>query len=81
MNPYDPATTSLGTGDRLDQIRLSPRQLRMALASMRQAELISELLMRAICDLRAVFGCVSRSVSALVRRNKVSAATPAWRLP
>ena len=81
MKPYEQATNSLSTVDRLDQIRMSPDERRTARASMRQAELIADVLMRANEDLRHVFGLVGRAISALARRGKVSPAVAEWRLP
>jgi hypothetical protein len=78
---YEQETNSLGAGDRLDQIRLSPAERRMARASMRQAELIAEMLMRANKELRQVFGFVRRCSSSLARRSKASVASPEWKLP
>jgi hypothetical protein len=81
MNPYGQATNNLGTADGLARIRMSPGKRRMARASMRQAELIVDLLMRANDDLRRVFGFVRRGINALARRSKVPAVAPEWRLP
>ncbi len=81
MKPYEQATNSLSTVVRLDQIRMSPDKRRIARASMRQAELIANMLMRANDDLRRVFGLVGRAISALARRSKGSPVTAGWRLP
>jgi hypothetical protein len=81
MKAYEPATNSLSTVARLDQIRMNPDARRMARASLRQAELIAEMLMRANEDLRHVFGFIGRGISALARRSKVSPVAPEWRLP
>jgi hypothetical protein len=53
----------------------------MARASVRQAELIAEMLMRAIGGLRRLFESFRRGISAPAHRSQVSAATPEWRLP
>jgi hypothetical protein len=76
MKAYEHATNSLGAVDRLDQIRMSPAERRMALASMRQAELIAEMLIRANEDLRQVFGFVRRVIGVLAHRSKVPAVRP-----
>lgn len=81
MKPYEQATNSLSAVDRLDQIGMSPDKRRMARASMRQAELIADMLIRANEDLRHVFGFIGRGISALPRRSKVSPLAPEWRLP
>jgi hypothetical protein len=81
MNSYAQPTTGLGTADRLDQIRLSPDQRRMARASVRQAEWIAEMLMHAIGGLRRLLEFLRRGISAPAHRRQVSAAAPEWRLP
>jgi hypothetical protein len=81
MKQDEAATRSLSTVDRLYQIRMSPYDLRIARASLLQAELIADLLIRANDDLRRVFGFVGRGIGALARRNKVSPLAPKWRAP
>jgi hypothetical protein len=81
MKPYDPATSRQTNADRLDAIRLSPSERRTARASMRQAELIVDMLIRANDDLRKCFEFVARGIGALARRRKVSAVGPKCRAP
>lgn len=76
MKPSEHGTNSSSMVDRLDQIRMSPHERRMARASLGQAELLADMLLRANEDLRRVFGLVTRGISALARRSKVPAATP-----
>lgn len=77
MKPYEPATNSLSTLDRLDQIRMSPGERRMARAYLWQAELLADILMRVDAYLRHVFGFVGHGIrAAFARRRKVRAATP-----
>ena len=76
MKPYEQATSSLSTLDQLDQIGMSPDRRRIARASMRQAEMIAETLMRAHADLRQVLGFVRRLVSPPARRSKLPAVRP-----
>jgi hypothetical protein len=85
MKPYEPATSSLSTLDRLDQVRMSPGERRMARAYLRQAELLAEILMRVDADLRHVFGFVGARLQRFcTRRSKVPAVAPErneWSLP
>lgn len=81
MKQDEPATRSLSVVDRLEQIRMSPSELRIARASLLQAELIADMLIRANDDLRRVFGFVGRGIGALARRNQVSPVAPKWRAP
>jgi hypothetical protein len=81
MKPSEQAANGSGTIDRLDRIRMSPDERRMARASMHQAELIADMLMRANEDLRHILGFIGRGIGALARRSKVSPAAPQWRLP
>jgi len=73
MNTYEQAKRSLGTADSLDQIRMSPAELRQARASLRQGELLAELLMRANAALRQVIGRMGRGIGVLARRSKLPA--------
>jgi hypothetical protein len=81
MKPYEPAAIGVSTVDRLDQISMSPNELRMARASMRQAELIVDMLIHAHDGLRHVVGSIGRGIGALARRNKVSPVAPTWQAP
>jgi hypothetical protein len=81
MKPYEQATNSMSMDYRLDQIHMSPDGRRSARASMRQAEMIADMVLRAHEDLRRLFGSVRRGISALARHSKGSPATPEWRLP
>ena len=76
MKPYEQATNSLSTLDRLDQIHMSPGERRMARAYLRQGELLADILMRVDADLRHVFGLVGRGIGAFARRSKVPVVTP-----
>ena len=73
MNTYEQAKRSLGTADSLDQIRMSPAEHRLALASLRQGELLAEMLMRANAVLRQVIGRMGRGIGVLARRSKLPA--------
>jgi hypothetical protein len=87
MQAYKPATSGLRTADRLDQdhldqINLSPDELRMVRASiMPQAALIADVLIRAHDALRHVLAFVGRGIGALAHRNKVTPLTPTSRAP
>lgn len=81
MRPCDQATNRLSTVNHLDQICIRPDEYRVARTSLRQAELLAVMFMRAYEDLRHVFGLVARGFSALPRRSNVCAVTPEWRLP
>ncbi len=81
MKPSEQATYTSSTVDRLDQSRIRTRERRMARAYFGQSELLADMLLRANEDLRHVFGLVTRSIGALVRRSKVSTATPECSLP
>jgi hypothetical protein len=81
VKPSESETNSLSPGDCLDRIRMSPDQRRMARASMRQAELIVDMLMRANDDLRRIFGFIGHGIGAVARRGKLVPAAPEWRSP
>jgi hypothetical protein len=81
MKPSEQAANGSSTIDRLDRIRMSPDERRIARASMLQAELIADLLMRANKDLRHVLGFIGRCIGALAHRSKVSPVAREWRLP
>lgn len=81
MKQDRPATRSPNMVDCLDQIGMRPSQRRMARASLRQAELIVDMLIRANNDFCCVLGFVGRGIDALSRRNKVSQAAPKLRTP
>ena len=70
MKAYGRATLTPSSIDRLDQIRMSPDKRRIARASMRQAELIADVLVRANDGLRYVLGSIGRGISAVARRSK-----------
>jgi hypothetical protein len=76
MKPYEPAINALSAVHRLDQIRMNPRARRSARASLLQAELLTDMLLRAYADLSHYFGFVSRGISAIARGSKVSLVTP-----
>jgi hypothetical protein len=81
MNPSDKAASRIGTIDRLGQVPMSPDQRRLARASLRQAELLADMLIRANEDLRKVFGILRRARVPIPRRSKVSPLAPESRLP
>ena len=81
MKPYAQASSSFSTVDGMDPIRVSPIERRMARASMRHAELIAAMLLRANKDLRHVFGFIGRGITGALARRKVFAVTPEWRFP
>jgi hypothetical protein len=81
MKPYEQASNSMGAGDGLAHVRMSPDQLRTARATLRQAELIADTLIRANQDLHQLFALIGRGIGALARHSKVSASKPEWRLP
>lgn len=81
MKSVDQVTENVIATDRLDHIRLSPGERRAAQSSLRQGELIAEMLIRANEDLRRLFSLIGRGVGAVLNRNKPSTTTPVWRLP
>lgn len=74
MKPYEQATNTGRKLDRLDQINMTAHQRRNARASMHQAELIIDALMRAHADLQQVLGFVRRFIGSVARRGKLPAA-------
>jgi hypothetical protein len=76
MKPYERATNSSSTLDRLDQVRMSPGERRTAMAFLRQSELLAAMLMRVDADLRHLSWFVGRGIGAFARRSKVPAVTP-----
>ena len=76
MKQNEPASNRLGAFDRLDQIRISPDERRIARAYLLQGELLAELLMRANADFRRAFGFIGRGIGAFARRSKVGAVKP-----
>jgi len=81
MKPYQQATSTLDSVESLDQIRMSPDARRMARVTLRQAELITAILIRTYQDLREVFGLIGHGARALAHHSKVTAKTPEFRLP
>ena len=81
MQPFEPATSGVSTTDRLNNICVSPNELRMARASMRQAELIVDMFIRANDAFRHIFGYVGRSIGVLAQRNKVDPVARTWHAP
>lgn len=76
MKPYEHATNASATADHLDRISMRPDQRLVARATLRQAEMVAEMLMRAHADLSQIFGLVRRIVSAPAQRDKLSAVRP-----
>ncbi len=76
MKPYEHATNATATVDHLDQLSMRPDQRLAARATLRQAEMVAEMLMRAHADLSQVFGLLRRIVSAPAQRDKLSAVRP-----
>ena len=76
MKPYEPATNRLNTLDRLDQIRMSASDRRMAKAYLRQAELLADMLMWVDAGLRRVLGFAGHGIGALARRSRMRDVTP-----
>ena len=81
MKAYERVTRTTSSVDRLDQIRMRPDKRRIAQASMRQAELIADMLVRANDGLRYVLGSIGRGIGALARRSKSTPGIPKWRAP
>ena len=81
MKSYEQANSSMGAEDALENVNIKPDQLRTARATLRQAELITDTLIRANQDLDYVFALIARGARALGHHSKVSAKTPEWRLP
>ena len=81
MTHYKSETDNLSSIDRLDQVTMSADKRRAARASMRQAELVVDGLMRASADFRQLFAMIQRGIDALGRRGKMSAVKPMWKLP
>lgn len=81
MKSVDQVIESVIAADTLDHIRMSPGERRAAQASLRQGEMIAEMLMRASEDLRRLFSLIARGVGAVLHRNKPVATIPAWPLP
>jgi hypothetical protein len=81
MKPYERLASMTSSVDRLDQIRMSPGKRRIARTSMRQAELIADMLMRANDGLRYVLVSIGRGIGAVARRSKSSPGMPKWRAP
>jgi hypothetical protein len=81
MNLSDKAASRIGTIDGLDRVCMSPDQRRLAQASLRQAELLADMLLRANDDLRKVFRILQRGIGILARRSKVSPFASESRLP
>ena len=76
MKAYKQTKKSMSTADSLDQIRMSPAEHRLARASLRQGELLAEMLMRANAVLRQVIGRMGRGMGVLARRSKLPAVRP-----
>jgi len=76
MKTYERATLTSSSMDRLDEIAMSPDKRRIARASMRQAELIADVLVRANDGLRYVWGSIGRGVCAIARRSNSSPGIP-----
>ena len=81
MTHYKSETDNLSSIDRLDQVTMSADKRRAARASVRQAELIADGLMRASADFRQLFAMIQRGIDTLGRRGKISAVKPMWKLP
>jgi len=81
MKSYATATNSLSALDPLSEVRMRPDQRREARASMRQAEMLTDMLLRVNHDLRHALGFVWRGIVAAAQRSKSSASAPEWRLP
>lgn len=81
MKSHEQASNAMGADNGLAHVRMSPDQLRTAKATLRQAELIADTLIRANQDLHHTFAMMARGISAFTRHSKVSAAKPEWRLP
>jgi len=81
MKSYERLTSTTSSVDRLDQTRMSPDQRRIARASMRHAESIADMFVRANDGRRYVLGSIGRGMSALARRSKSSPGIPKWRAP
>ena len=81
MKSHEQASNSMGADDGLAHVNMSPGQLRTARATLRQAELIADMLIRANQDFHQAFALIGRGLSALTRHSRVSAPKPEWRLP
>lgn len=65
-------TNSSSTLELLEQIRMRPDERRMASASLRQAELLADVLLRAGANLRRAFAFGAHAIGALAHSGKVS---------
>lgn len=74
MKSSVPATNRVNTLDRLNQIRMSPSERRMAKAYLHQAELLVDMLMWVDAELRRVLWFVGQGIGVLARRSKLHAA-------
>ncbi len=74
MKPCEQATNTGRKLDRLDQINMTAHQRRTARASMHQAEMIIDMLMRAHADFQQVLGLVRRVIGSVARRGRLLAA-------
>jgi hypothetical protein len=61
---------------RLDTIRMSKEQRRQAYASLHDAELIAELVLRAVADMRAIARGVEHAAASLASGIKAMLAKP-----
>lgn len=80
MTHYETESNNLSSIDRLDQVTMSADKRREARASMRQAELVVDGLMRASADFRQLFALTKRGIEALGLRGKISAVKPELKL-
>lgn len=74
MKPCEQATNTGRKLDRLEHINMTAQQRRIARASMHQAEMIIDMLMRAHADIQLVLGFVRRVIGSVARRGKLPAA-------
>jgi len=71
------ATDGSGVFTRLDTIRMSELERWHANASLRDGELIADLVLRAAADMRAIARCVERTAVGLASGIKAMLAKPA----
>jgi hypothetical protein len=80
MTHYESESNNLSSIDRLDQVTMSADKRRAARASMRQAELVVDGLMRASADFRQLFAMFKRGIDALGRRGRMPTVKPELKL-
>ena len=81
MHPFEQTKSRASAIRCFSGIHISPGERRSAELTLRQAEMVADMIQRANEDLYHIARFVGRGIRALVRRSKVSTATPESRLP